>query len=337
MSGVCMAGARQEPPLLQLEGLCVSTAAAKPVVHDVSLSLHRGEPLGIAGESGCGKTTAVLAPGRLLPDGLRMSGGRILFDGRDMCALSDTEFRRILGRDMGYVFQNPLSSLNPVMTVYRQIAERLVLFSTCTAQEIRERVRSALRSVGLPDTKFFYNQYPHQLSGGMRQRVMIAGAIINEPKLIIADEPTTALDPSVQKSILSLLTGICNKSGAALLLVSHNLSVLASCCSRIAVMYAGKIVETGSTQQVLENPLHPYTRGLIRCVPSFRHRGGALPALSGIPERCCADARCGFANRCPDADSACFAQAAELREITDGHCCRCIRASSQRAQEKAGI
>lgn len=314
--------------LLRIENLCVSVFSHRkeqPIVYGFSLMLHEGETVGIVGESGCGKTTAALSVGRLLPDGFIITGGTVSFAGKELSTFSRSEYLRFLGCDIGFVFQNPMTSLNPLMTVYDQIAERLVLFSQMNRQEIHSRVCSMLREVGLPDTPAFYMQYPHQLSGGMRQRVMIASAIINNPKLIIADEPTTALDPTVQSSILSLLRIVCERNGCALLLISHNLAVIASICSRIAVMYAGKIVEAGETQLILKEPLHPYTQGLIRSIPDPAKKGNPLTSIAGTVDHCHADEMCPFLKRCAFADEYCQSRPVDLCRIADKRLCRCLR------------
>ena len=311
--------------LLRIENLCVSVFSHRkeqPIVYGFSLMLHEGETVGIVGESGCGKTTAALSVGRLLPDGFIITGGTVSFAGKELSTFSRSEYLRFLGCDIGFVFQNPMTSLNPLMTVYDQIAERLVLFSQMNRQEIHSRVCSMLREVGLPDTPAFYMQYPHQLSGGMRQRVMIASAIINNPKLIIADEPTTALDPTVQSSILSLLRIVCERNGCALLLISHNLAVIASICSRIAVMYAGRIVEQAPSEEFFKNPVHPYSKALLNSLPS--NKSTKLSTIKGQPPAITQKLDgCKFHPRCEYCMNICRNTVPQLKNINESHKTAC--------------
>lgn len=255
--------------LLKVNQLTVMRGEDVALVDNVSLTLEAGEMLGLVGESGSGKTVTCRALMRLLPGaGLRITGGEVLLDGRDILSLSEGQMSAVRGREIGMIFQNPTSHLNPVMTIGEQIAESRRLHFAANRRQAREDALALLRQVGIPDPQNRLNSYPHEFSGGMRQRAMIAVALAPEPRLLIADEPTTALDVTVQMQILRLLSDLRAELGLAVIMITHDLGVVAQTCDRIAVMYGGRLCEVGGKREVLGGPLHPYTRGLIDCQPA---------------------------------------------------------------------
>ena len=275
-------------------------------VEDISFSLGSGEVLGLVGESGSGKTVTgfsilglVDAPGKVV-------GGEILFKGRDLLKLPEEEMRKVRGNQLAMVFQDPMMTLNPVLRIDTQMIEAIQAHQNLGKVAARELARDALGKVGIASPDERLRAYPHQFSGGMRQRVAIAIALLNKPDLIIADEPTTALDVTIQGQILHEVQRLCRETGTALIWITHDLAVVAGLAERICVMYAGRIVETGSVDEVLDRPLHPYSKGLIESVPSHNQRGmrlnqipGMTPSLLSLPEGC------AFRTRCPKADDAC--------------------------------
>jgi oligopeptide/dipeptide ABC transporter ATP-binding protein len=278
-----------------------------PAVDGVDFQLKRGETLGLVGESGCGKSVTSLTIMRLIdiPPG-EIVAGEIWFDGQEILSLPMAEMRRIRGSDMSMIFQEPMTSLNPVFTVGDQIAEAVKAHRHVSKKEARNRAVEMLTAVGIPSPERRVKQYPHELSGGMRQRIMIAMALSCDPKLIIADEPTTALDVTIQAQILELIKSMQERTGAALLLITHDLAVVAETVQRMAVMYAGKIVETGTAQEVLLNPKHPYTQGLITSIPSNVPRGQRLNVIRGtVPNPFRMPRGCRFEPRCPFAFEPC--------------------------------
>ncbi|TFG65781.1 MAG: ABC transporter ATP-binding protein, partial [Gemmatimonadales bacterium] len=297
-------------PLLTVHDLSVVFArrgAPLEAVRGVSFALETGEILGLVGESGSGKTVTCRAILKLLPgQRARISGGAVLFEGQDLVPLDEPGMRRVRGAKIAMVFQNPASHLDPVMTIGRQIAEAVVFHERAGTREARTRALELLRQVGIPDAERQLNAYSHQLSGGMRQRAMIAMALSCRPKLLIADEPTTALDVTVQAQILRLLLRLRDETGLAIILITHNLGVVAQTCDRIAVMYAGRIVERGAKQAVLARPLHPYTEGLVRSQPKAMPTGEPLLSIEGQPPTLTAlPAGCAFHPRCRHAETAC--------------------------------
>ena len=296
-------------PLLHLDTLSTAfdtSAGPAPAVDSVSLTLDQGETLGLVGESGCGKTVLSLSILGLVPQPGRITGGRVLFQGRDLAAMAPRDLLAVRGAQIGMVFQEPMTSLNPVMRVSRQVSEPLLLHKGLSKSEALERSAELLAQVGLPNPKETLAAYPHELSGGMRQRVMIAMALACGPKLLIADEPTTALDVTIQKQILELMASLAAAHGLAMLLITHNLGVVAQTCERVGVMYAGRLVELSPVQPLFDGPLHPYSQGLMASLPKLGSRHvrlkpieGAVPPLTSLP------AGCHFRPRCPHAFEPC--------------------------------
>jgi oligopeptide/dipeptide ABC transporter ATP-binding protein len=292
-------------PLLEIKNLQVTfdtEAGPLRAVDGVSLAVEPGQTLGVVGESGCGKSVTSLAVLRLVPSPPgRITGGQILFKGRDLLAVPARELPAVRGREIGMIFQNPVTSLNPVFTIERQMGEVLRLRFGLDRRAARERTIEALRTVGIPDPASRLMSYPHELSGGMKQRVMIAMALLGEPDLLIADEPTTALDVTIQAQILYLIKELQKKTGAAVILITHDMGVVAETCDTVAVMYAGRVVERGAVAQIFERSHHPYTWGLLRSIPKKGQRKdtplltieGTVPSLLSPPKGC------RFADRCP--------------------------------------
>ena len=294
------------------------------VVNRISFNVGKGEIVGIVGESGCGKSMTALALQDLLKNHIKVTEGEMVFDGKDLRTISAAERRQINGSDMSMIFQEPMTSLNPLQRIGTQVGEVLLLHGRHSASEIRERTLEALEMAGLPDPEKTMDRYPHELSGGMRQRVMIAMGIIARPKLLIADEPTTALDVTTQAHVLELLARINRQTGTAILLISHDLGVINKICSRVLVMYAGKIVEQGRTEDILKNPVHPYTQGLIASIPTRRMKGTPLASIPGrVPPVTEEKPPCPFASRCRQADKKCFTEYPARREISREHILWC--------------
>lgn len=316
-------------PVLALENFAVSVRNGTrhvPLVHNLNLCVDRGETLGIVGESGCGKSITWLAALRLAGPHVATTG-RILLHGRDIAQLNERALAGIRGGKIGLIFQDPTSSLDPVQRIGRQIGESLALHRGLTGATARAEAIRLLDRVGIADAPRRLAQYPHELSGGMNQRVMIAITLAGEPNVLIADEPTTALDATVQAQILDLLRDIRRDSGMSLVLISHDLGVIADICDRVAVMYAGRIVETGPTDRLLGEPHHPYTRGLIAALPEIE---GPRRRLTPIPGTVCApDALpqgCAFAPRCPLAYAPCRMAIPPLSTLPEpGHSTACFR------------
>ena len=304
------------PPLLEVRHLRVefpTRRATLVALDDVSFDIAPGEILGVVGESGAGKSlTGAAIIGLLDPPG-RIAAGEIIFDGQRIDKLSYEGMRKLRGRRIGAIFQDPLTSLNPLYTVGRQLIETIRTHLPLNADEARERAIQLLQETGIPAAEARIDQYPHQFSGGMRQRVVIALALAAEPKLIVADEPTTALDVSIQAQIISLLKRLCKDHGAAVMLVTHDMGVIAETCDRVAVMYAGRIVEIGPVHDVIHSPAHPYTVGLMGSIPAMdedRERllqiDGAMPRLNAIPSGC------AFNPRCPQVFARCRSERPDL-------------------------
>ncbi len=312
---------RERRPLLEVENLRVEFPTRRGTlvaVDDVSFHIDEGEVLGVVGESGAGKSlTGAAIIGLLEPPG-RIASGQVVLDGRRIDNLSYEQMRRIRGREIGMVFQDPLTSLNPLYTVGRQLVETLQTHTDLGDDEARERAIALLSEVGIPSPRVRIDQYPHQFSGGMRQRVVIALALCINPRLIIADEPTTALDVSIQAQIIVLLKRLCRDHGAAVMLITHDMGVIAETADRVAVMYAGRLAEIGAVDQVINHAKHPSTHGLMGSIPVVGHDAdelvqieGTMPRLTAIPSGC------AFNPRCPEAFEHCRAARPDLIAVED--------------------
>jgi len=311
--------------LLEIKNLKTYFAISKgnlKAVDGVSFDLDYGEALGIVGESGCGKTTAALSIARLLPKEGKIKGGEILLEGRDLTGMSETELCRIRWNDVAIIFQGAMNSLNPVMCIGDQIAEAIVLHKGCRRKEALEKAERMLELVEIPGERS--RNYPHEFSGGMKQRVMIAMALACSPKIIIGDEPTTALDVMVQAQILNLLAKLRREFNMGLILITHDLSILGESCDRIAVMYAGKIVETGTVKDIFERTAHPYTERLIGCFPNI-HKDKRIPeGIPGVPPNLLDTKEgCRFAPRCTKKKALCESREPKTEQIGENHFVAC--------------
>jgi oligopeptide transport system ATP-binding protein len=315
-------------PLLRVEDLRTQFFTSRGVVHavdGVSFEVNRGETLAIVGESGCGKTITAFSILRLVPDPGRIVSGRILFKGRDVAAMDDDEVRAFRGNDVAMIFQDPMTSLNPVTKVGAQIEEAMTAHERFSAKEAAGRVIPLLKQVRIPAAEQRAKDYPHQFSGGMRQRAMIAMGLSNEPELLIADEPTTALDVTVQAQIIQLLKTLNRDVGAAVILITHNMALVASLCQRVIVMYAGRIVEQGPVEQIFESPQHPYTWSLLRSVPRVDvARAERLVSIKGLPpDLVRMPPGCKFHPRCRFRVERCDREEPPLGEVGPDQLARC--------------
>ncbi len=300
-------------------------------VDGVSYDVKAGETCALVGESGCGKTMSALSIMRLVPQPQGViAGGEIRFQGKDLLTLDQEEMRRVRGAEIAMIFQEPMTSLNPVLSIGRQITETLEAHRTISRKETKRRATELLQLVGIPDAERRLSDYPHQLSGGMRQRVMIASALSCDPKLILADEPTTALDVTIQAQILELMRDLAQKFGVALIIITHNLGVVARYADRVYVMYAGKIIESGSAREIYQNPRHPYTIGLLRSVPRLdQPRKAKLDPIEGQPPDLWNLSRgCSFQPRCKFAVDKCAEAVPPLQEVGEGHRSACWEAET---------
>ncbi|HVM97659.1 MAG TPA: ABC transporter ATP-binding protein [Candidatus Acidoferrales bacterium] len=319
------------PPLLDVQQLTISFPIRQgdvvtnlDAVRDVSFSIGEGQSLGLVGESGSGKSVTSLAIMRLLPP-QAVVRGNIAFAGKELTSASDNDIRALRGSSIAMIFQEPMTALNPVMRVGDQVAEAVLAHHRVSKKEAHAQAVEALRTVAIPDPDRRARDYPHQLSGGQRQRVMIAMAVVNRPKLLIADEPTTALDVTVQAQILDLLADLRRNFGLAMLFISHDLAVVSRVVDRVSVMYAGQIVESGAAREVLHEPLHPYTRGLMNSVPTLKADRtrplqtieGTVPAVAALPPGCAFEPRCNLRI------AECAQRKPELSEKAAGHWVRC--------------
>ncbi len=302
-------------PLLEVDNLEVSFGKHQ-ALRGVSFTLEKGERLGIVGESGAGKSMAAFAVINLISEPGRISGGSVRFDGRDLATLPPEELRKVRGDRIAMIFQDPMMTLNPVLTIGTQMVETLQAHREISFAEARRIAIEKLDLVAVPSAEARFDSYPHELSGGLRQRVVIAISLLCDPEIIIADEPTTALDVTIQAEIMALLIRLCEDTGMGMILITHDLAVVSESCQRLAVMYAGKVIEEGAVNAILQAPQHPYTRGLINALPQMNSRGGLLtqirgtmPGISELPEGCAFHPRCDFAN------AACKTAIPELRPL----------------------
>jgi peptide/nickel transport system ATP-binding protein len=315
------------PPLLQIKDLTTHfhlPQGTLRAVDGIDLSLNEGETLAIVGESGCGKSVTAYSIMRLIAPPGKICGGEIIFSGMDLLQLSEEEMRRVRGDRISMIFQEPMTSLNPVLSIGSQVCEGLRLHRRLSGREAREAGIEILRQVGIPSPERRFDDYPHQMSGGMRQRVMIAMALACQPQLLIADEPTTALDVTIQAQILELIDRLKSENRMGLILITHDLGVVAERSHHTAIMYAGKIVEYAPTPELFSNPLHPYTEGLLSSLPQNSRPGSPLKTIPGVVPSLLERPRgCGFCDRCPVKTWECKESLPEMKEVGAGHLVRC--------------
>ncbi|PLT72739.1 dipeptide/oligopeptide/nickel ABC transporter ATP-binding protein [Mediterraneibacter gnavus] len=314
--------------LLKINDLVVEYAANKKIVqavNGVSLSLNKGETLGLVGETGAGKTTIAKAILRILPDPpAKVKGGEIWFEGEDLLKLSDRKMSHIKGNEISMIFQDPMTALNPIMTVGKQIAETIRLHNKISKAEAQTEAVKMLEMVGIPGER--YSEYPHQFSGGMKQRVIIAMALACKPKLLLADEPTTALDVTIQAQVLEMMNELKKELDTSVLLITHDLGVVAEMCEKVAVIYAGEVVEYGAAEDVFDNTAHPYTKGLFQSLPKLDSKETRLKPIKGMmPDPTELPEGCKFSERCPYATEECKKRAPKLMELKNGHYALCSR------------
>jgi len=317
--------------LLSVRNLLVEYTTEGQVIHavnGVSFDLERGKTLGLVGETGAGKTSIAKAILRILPDPpAKIRSGEIYLDGQDLLKMSESAMRQVRGRKVSMIFQDPMTALNPIMRVGDQIAEVIRLHNRVTGRQAAQRATQMLEMVGIPGER--YGEYPHQFSGGMRQRVVIAMALACSPELLLADEPTTALDVTIQAQVLEMISRLKRDFGTSMIMISHNLGVVADVCDDLAVVYAGQIVELGRKEAIFDRPTHPYTLGLFGAVPHLYEDADRLKPIKGLPpDPSNLPTGCHFHPRCPRATDQCRNERIALREVEAGHLCRCIQATS---------
>jgi len=314
--------------LFSIRDLVVEYHSGESTIHavnQVSLSLDVGETLGLVGETGAGKTTIAKAALRILPEhSLRRVDGEILFEGKDILKMSDAELRDLRGKKISMIFQDPMTALNPVKTVVSQIAEGYKIHHNCTKAEAKEQAVKMLEMVGIGADRA--EEYPHQFSGGMKQRVVIALALACSPQLLIADEPTTALDVTIQAQVLDLIKDLRDKLGTAMILITHDLGIVAGVCDYVCVIYAGRIIESGTKADIFDHPTHPYTKGLFAALPDLERDVERLSPIEGLPPDPSEEREvCDFYERCPHKCERCLSYDREMLEISPGHYSRCWR------------
>ncbi|MEC5425375.1 ABC transporter ATP-binding protein [Virgibacillus sp. C22-A2] len=297
-----------------------------PAVDGVSLSVHKGEVVGIVGESGCGKSVTSLSVMKLVPNPPgKITEGEINFKGENLVKASEKRMRKIRGNEISMIFQEPMTSLNPLFTIGNQLREAILIHQSISKKEAKSKSIAMLRLVGIPRAEAIINEYPHQLSGGMRQRVMIAMAMSCNPELLIADEPTTALDVTIQAQILDLMRNLNEEKETAILLITHDLGVVAEICDRVVVMYSGQVVEEGTTREILKDPKHPYSKGLIKSLPKMHEREQKLYSIPGtVPKPKMDRIGCRFSPRCEFAYDRCFQENPELYPLDNNRSSRCF-------------
>lgn len=331
-------------PILQIKDLRVSFQSGKkfvPAVDGITFDLNEGEILGIVGESGSGKSVTSLTTMGLIPSPPgKIENGEILFEGKDLKNISEKEWRKIRGNQISMIFQEPMTSLNPLFTIGNQLMEALRLHTDLSKAEARIRSIELLKLVGIPRAEGILKEHPHQLSGGMRQRVMIAMAMACNPRVLIADEPTTALDVTIQAQILALMKELNKKTNTSIILITHDLGVVAEICERVIVMYSGQIVEQGDVRTILKDPQHPYTKGLLKSVPDLRGKKDRLYSIPGsVPAPGTVQQGCRFAARCSEAFGKCHEEAPELYKMgSQEHEVRCfLHTLNERSGEHVGV
>ncbi|AET69411.1 oligopeptide/dipeptide ABC transporter, ATP-binding protein [Desulfosporosinus orientis DSM 765] len=319
----------QDDDLLRINNLNVQFRTAEGVfkaVRDVSLSLRSGETLGIVGESGSGKSVTALSIMNLISNPPGEVAGEIYFNGRDMQKLSAEEVRQVRGNEIAMIFQEPMTSLNPIHTCGKQIMEPLLLHKTYSRRDAKAGTLELLKRVGIPLPEQRFKEYPHQLSGGMRQRVMIAMALACRPKLLLADEPTTALDVTIQAQILELMKDLRQETGSAIIMITHDLGIISEMCHRVVVMYAGQVVESGPLKELIRNPLHPYTEGLLKSIPAITKVKQRLHSIEGtVPSPFNMPRGCSFQPRCSYATALCAEKVPDLSQVAEDREVRCWR------------
>ncbi len=333
MTGARVADADVNPAeaLLEVKNLRTSFFTGDGVVHavdNVSFNVRRGEAVALVGESGCGKSVTAMSIMRLVATPGRITGGEIRFKGRNLADIPEKEMRNVRGNDIAMVFQEPMTSLNPVFKIGWQVAEAIRIHRKVGKKEAWKQAGEMLELVSIPDPVKRLDDYPHQLSGGMRQRVMIAMALSCDPELLIADEPTTALDVTIQAQIMELLAGLQKRLGLAILLITHDLGVVAEFCERVVVMYTGRVVEEAPVRELFANPAHPYTRGLLKSLPSLTvdpaDRPTRLATIAGmVPPLTALPSGCKFNPRCPDVMEICYGNEPALMKVGEAHTARC--------------
>lgn len=316
-------------PLLEVSDLVVEYDTDESVVHavnHVSFRLGKGETLGLVGETGAGKTTIAKSILRILPDPpSKVRGGKVVFEGTDLLALPENKMRKIRGNKIAMIFQDPMTALNPIETVGSQIAEAIQLHEKLSRAEVEKRAVDMLEMVGIPGER--YGEYPHQFSGGMKQRVVIAMALACHPELLLADEPTTALDVTIQAQVLDMMNELKQKLNTSMILITHDLGIVAGMCDTVAVVYAGEIVEYGTVEEIFDHPQHPYTIGLFQSLPRLDSKEKRLKPINGLmPDPTQLPSGCKFSERCPFAHPECEAAVPQTVEVKPGHfvkCCKC--------------
>lgn len=311
----------------ELETTFFTDDGAIPAVDHISFDIKEGEILGIVGESGCGKSVTSLSVMGLVPSPPgKITNGEILLDGKDIAKYNDKQMRAVRGKDIAMIFQEPMTSLNPLFTIGNQLVEAIRIHNkSWSKKQAITRAIEIMKLVGLPRAESLVNDYPHQLSGGMRQRVMIAMALVCDPKVLIADEPTTALDVTIQAQILKLMKDLNDRLNTAILLITHDLGVVAETCERVIVMYAGQIVEEAPVREIFKNPKHPYTKGLIQSVPDMRFKKDSLYSIPGnVPKPGSIRSGCRFAPRCEFAMERCMTDNPALYTVESNHNARCF-------------
>lgn len=315
--------------LLKIEDLVVeyhTDDAVVQAVNGISLELGKGETLGLVGETGAGKTTIAKSILRILPDPpSKVRGGKIHFEGEELLGLSEAKMRKIRGNKIAMIFQDPMTALNPIETVGNQIAEAIGLHEKLSRADVEKRAVDMLEMVGIPGER--YSEYPHQFSGGMKQRVVIAMALACRPELLLADEPTTALDVTIQAQVLDMMESLKEKLGTAMIMITHDLGIVAGMCDKVAVVYAGEIVEQGTTEEIFDYPSHPYTVGLFNSLPKLDSTEKRLKPINGLmPDPTNLPKGCKFCDRCPYADGKCESENPKAVEYRPGHMVKCFKA-----------